>query len=248
MIEELEINYDYILNVNDTLYNSINSNGYVTYVYYREDTLTKKVYHRPSENSPEKLLYDFSLQEGDSINYPYFGQPRWFKIDSVINNEIFGVTRKIWYLRSPNNTSYPVWIEGIGSLSIIFHPIEEPSLDWMFFGLITCCYHDDNLIYQSYYGATYGCSFELLDIADLTNNLKVRIYPNPITNKSIIDISNLNNRTATVSIYNIIGNNIINFQTTQNTIQLNNFIIKQGIYFVNIQINNYSLTKKIIKL
>ena len=112
--EQLEVDYDNILNVNHTIYHFLYS-----YYYIREDTITKKVYTRSNENSPEKLLYDISLQEGDSVCYFGYGT-HWFYIDSLRTINLYDIERKIWHLKSKNQYKgeyvYPTWIEGIGSL------------------------------------------------------------------------------------------------------------------------------------
>lgn len=76
--------------------------------YFREDTISQKVYFKQSFLSPEELLFDFSLQIGDTL-FPRPACP-FLIVDSVgstnLNN---GSSAKIIYL---NSGEY--MIEGIG--------------------------------------------------------------------------------------------------------------------------------------
>ena len=240
-VEELSINYENnILNVNDTLYYTISANGYSSYGYYREDTLTKKIYERWDENNPEEILYDFSLQEGDSIGYRGSGV-HWYYIDSLRNINIFDVDRKIWYLKSKNQYNqeyvYPIWIEGIGSTCSIIYPSAEPTLDWMLLGLTTCVFQDDNLIFQSNYGALYGYSFEYVDINEISEN-NISFYPNPITNISVLKFLNKNNELFFLEIYDITGKLVYRDEINSNQFQISKCNFLNGIYLYQLKTNN----------
>jgi hypothetical protein len=109
-------------------------------VYLREDTSTRKVYikHMSYLLPGESLLYDFSLNAGDSVILRGPTHPLGFSdytyVDSVSYLTIQGVLRKVLYLRLHPNISYtypnfinhhPInsfnnfgpltWIEGIGT-------------------------------------------------------------------------------------------------------------------------------------
>jgi Secretion system C-terminal sorting domain len=174
----------------------------------------------------------------------------WYFIDSVKNEIIFHKERSVFYI----NNHYPnapnvIWIEGIGSLAGLLYPEMPPSLDWLFSGgHLTCCYDNDTLIYQSEYGELYGCSFEYLDIGELSNKPNIRIYPNPINDNSVIDLSELNNQKVIITVYDAFGRLFSKMQTNKSLIEFNELNLKSEIYFINIQTENKSITKKIIKL
>ena len=114
------------------------------------------------------LIYDFSLQQGDSIRFYSY----WYYVDSIKNEIIFNKGKNVFYI----NNHYPnapniIWIEGIGSLAGPPYSAHPPSFDWMSRGHLTCYYDSDTLIYQSDYGELYGCSFEYLDIGELDTEL-----------------------------------------------------------------------------
>jgi len=234
-VEELREHYDDILNVNDTLYYDVGGYG-----YYREDTLTKKIYERWGEEYPEFILYDFSLQEGDSIGYNWSGI-HWFYIDSLRNINIFDIDRKIWYFKSKNQYNqeyvYPIWIEGIGSLAGIMYPASEASLEWGWNGLITCIFYNDNLIFQSNYGEMYGCSFEYVDINEISEN-NISFYPNPITNVSVLKFLNKNNELFFLEIYDITGELVYRDEINSNQFQISKCNFLNGIYLYQLKTNN----------
>ena len=99
--------------------------------FIREDTTTQKVWFREDGSSPELLMYDFSLIQGDSVllTFPNYisGDPYpsgWYFTDSVITRIVSAGPRKFYYLSNPaspinvwdnGNRFYLVWIEGTGS-------------------------------------------------------------------------------------------------------------------------------------
>ncbi|MEQ8909500.1 MAG: hypothetical protein RIC95_09935 [Vicingaceae bacterium] len=87
----------------------------------REDIGAKKVYFMPPNQNVEELLYDFSLQVGDSLKgYLEGGQnPTIVAIDSVLVGNSY---RKRWMIDT--NKFYPTYIiEGIGSTFGLLHQI-----------------------------------------------------------------------------------------------------------------------------
>ena len=147
---------------NDTLYYTLNECVGCASKYLREDTTAKKVYYSGyypgAETGGEGLLYDFSMEVGDSIllNDGYYHLLE----DKQIEN-IFGVERFVYYLSWYEEMGYIIWIEGIGSLAGIFENDESPSLMGMGTTELNCSYHNDLLIYQSNSSSIYGCNFEI---------------------------------------------------------------------------------------
>jgi Secretion system C-terminal sorting domain len=239
-----EIDYENnVCNINDTLYYLLSGYG-----YYREDTLTKKVYKRDCYNPqyPEMLIYDFSLNDGDSTYLP--SSYLWLYVDSIKTETFFEKERRIFYLTNKEwDNAHPVWIEGVGSLAGLPYPQYPPEIYWLAKGELTCCYDNDTLVYQSEYGELYGCSFEYLSINEFAIDNEIRIFPNPIDETTVIQINDKNIADIEVVIYDVLGNIVSQTTTNQRVIPLNTDL-QQGIYFVNITFNNYSITKKIIKL
>jgi len=97
--------------------------------YYRVEG--EQVYWRTDDcNEPEGVLYDFSLEEGDSIyclsplNYVDGEQTNmaWYQVAYVTDWDFGGTIRKALYLNMQvdNSQSYlTIWVEGIGDIN---HP------------------------------------------------------------------------------------------------------------------------------
>jgi hypothetical protein len=108
----------YNLNTGGILYNFKSLVGYM-----REDTVAKKIYFKETLIQPEALLYDFSLNVGDSVQYSFPNnntQDGYYRADSIIVKNTRGGPRKHFYMRKHVNNPMPqalyyVFIEGIGS-------------------------------------------------------------------------------------------------------------------------------------
>jgi hypothetical protein len=90
--------------------------------YLREDTASRKIYFMDHQSGPETVLYDFSMQVGDSISLDFvnqgYYQNGYFTVDSIGLISIPAGTRRIFFLNNhgiPWPTFYPLeWIEGVG--------------------------------------------------------------------------------------------------------------------------------------
>lgn len=100
----------------------------------REDTVTRKVYFIQYCNTTEELLYDFSMQLGDSINYTFaysssYMMSGWYKVDSIVlKHDYRNYYRKHFFLSNRLNGT-PIsggpratleMIEGVGNT---YHPL-----------------------------------------------------------------------------------------------------------------------------
>jgi hypothetical protein len=111
------------------------------YSLLREDTLTQQVYLLRAGDTTEHVIYDFSLNAGDSIwldfQYQGFGllMSGWWYIDSTNVYTIAAGPRKALYLSNPNNPMhngnqirYLQWIESVGcNLSPLY--LDENTAD-----------------------------------------------------------------------------------------------------------------------
>lgn len=100
---------------------------------FREDG--RKVFARSSETEEETMLYDFSLEVGETYHHPFYGDFKVTKVgDIVVNDEHLKTI-------SFNGSEEPDWIEGIGSLnSLIWEPVVLPG---MFFEKIAYVNYSD---------------------------------------------------------------------------------------------------------
>ncbi len=149
----------------DTLYNGFHYNILDGFHYQsgafwlREDSLDQKVYIALWLNSrtPEEyLLYDFALEAGDSILMqnpisPFPANNGYYRCDSVVGRTLLDglVHRHYYFSASSGNTTIeqPIWVEGIGSLTMVNAPGGSPSYQGA--GQYSCVFKENSgLIYQ----------------------------------------------------------------------------------------------------
>tara|TARA_B110000858_G_scaffold94537_1_gene108956 strand:- start:193 stop:723 length:531 start_codon:yes stop_codon:yes gene_type:complete len=102
----------------------------------------------------EVLLYDFDLQKGDSINIsnpisPFITNPGYYVVDSLELLQLQdGLYYEVFYLSSlsQNINESAIWVEGIGSLSLINAPGGTPEVSGP--GKLSCYFKSGNLVYS----------------------------------------------------------------------------------------------------
>lgn len=138
--------------------------------YLREDTAARKVYFMDNQLSPEILLYDFSMQPGDSIYYDFYNlsgyyDSAYYTLDSIVTINQAAGPRRVFFLSNHSLTwpmQYPMeWIESVGHPG---HPVftHSANMGWggLFMGacwpdylirdyyqIITCFEHDSQKVF-----------------------------------------------------------------------------------------------------
>jgi len=243
--------WNYCVNGNDTLINSINYIKLeicVTDEYYgalRDDN--GKVYFVPVDSTNEFLIYDFTVEEGDII------PEVWYKVD--FSSEIYSVGtnilvsnidsiligseyRKTVYL-DLDYADGSFWIEGIGNSKGLLRGLWE-NLNLSSFHLdIECMSVNDTTYYPHY--AQKKC-FIGLDIEE-KEEMNVEIYPNPITDGFVkISFTNIN-EPLNYYITNLNGQIVSEGFVTNQAIELD---LPSGFYLLNINTQKSKTVKKII--
>jgi hypothetical protein len=146
----------------------------------RQDTLLKKVFIIPPADTIEQLLYDFSLQVGDSIQgYLEFNHfhNQVVAIDSIL---VGGNYRKRWVI---GICPYFNLIDGIGSSYGLIgfpHCGGEDNID------LTCFSQNNSTLYPS--GAS-NCNL-ILNNNNISDNNLLMFYPNPFHSNCTIHLCN----------------------------------------------------------
>lgn len=125
---------------------------------FREELANQKVflsYPAGTKGNEEVLLYDFSLSPGDTFGMnnpitPFPSDGGVFTLDSIVPKMLLdGLNHRFFYFSpAPGNTNsqQPIWVEGIGSLSLINAPGGTP--DVLGAGKISCFFDNGNLVYS----------------------------------------------------------------------------------------------------
>ena len=196
---------------------------------FREDTLQKKVFWLI--NNQEELLYDFSLNVGDtakvvsSFGMPYPGCSFEMIVDSINYLDYNGVLRKTFYFNTYYYNSPERWIEGIGNL---FGIIENKVM------VCTADYVPDLLCYKEngnlkYINPTYNsCYLNSVNINE--NNIGFNCGPNPSNGQLKLTFDNA--LLYSVDIINIKGEPIYSFQGEYSSLNIE--LKERGIYFLRV--------------
>lgn len=248
--------------------------GYQSNAFIREDTSEGKVYafvaDYPSYDTTEQLLYDYTLQFGDTF-VSKFTRHVVSGIDSVvINNTI----HKVWYLScigpfgQYNFVDYKV-IEGLGCTNAPLYPsypyfFEECIFEICFnnnggnpvFGNAIDTFHWQYYPYfwfgTVYYDNVTSCAEDFnVAVHNVSGNAtETLVFPNPITSSSKIilpgEISS-----GTLWITNQLGQLIQQREITrQKEINIGDAILQPGLYYYHIydNINQVSLKGKFVRI
>ncbi|MDL2262869.1 T9SS type A sorting domain-containing protein [Bacteroidales bacterium OttesenSCG-928-I21] len=238
--------------INDTVYKKLyetrsEANSFVSENWnlsynelWREDIEAKQVWQR--KNQREVLIYDFSLNVGDTIDFHYHGEDITILIDSIgfitMND---GDERRVFHLGYDMMTGmYECIIEGIGSnlgiTDAYTRALVGETTD------LLCFKENQDLIFiNSYYNTCYRKSSTTnVDTQYFGNNFE--IYPNPV--ESTIYLQSENNNIKSVSLINIGGQILKEFYTNISKIDVTD--LPAGVYLLKVYYDNTYVTKKIV--
>ncbi|WP_430403427.1 T9SS type A sorting domain-containing protein [Fluviicola sp.] len=136
----------------------------------------------------EFLLYDFAKNEGDTMelfnpNSPFIVDPGFFQLDSIRLRplEDGNSYRHFYWSPTPGNTTYnayPVWVEGVGSLSLINAAGAEPDFNGV--GQLNCFFKNNDGFYVNLDSIVSCEPVHLLGVSEFKNS-EWDIYPNPLS-------------------------------------------------------------------
>ena len=224
-----------------------NEEGDIIHTSLREDETERKVF--TNWGGGDVLLYDFSLEVGDSF-YMEVNAHIWYDVIAIENIETNVGIRKAWFLSGSDGDFLPVWIEGIGSMAGVLTPDQQPNLNWWWFPELLCYENESVLEYKSINGVNLGCELESIGVTELNNKLQISVFPNPTTGALSIN-SQINNLKTDIIITNLLGEKCYKNKISINkSTSIDISFLPKGIYLLSI-VNKQQeriLTKKIIKL
>lgn len=253
---ELGLHYKWIEQGVDVIIGSFTYKKYIdvdnkTEILAREDIATKRVYRRI--NNVDVLLYDFSLEVGDTVT---LGNGKSYKVYQTGKYIVNGGLTKVLGLYDPTNPNAPSegWVEGIGGGKhpfIHYYELDVESVRTFYTYDVACCYKN-NVLFSSYElrngWPRTTCPDNKLSTENYNlANQKFTIYPNPFSTEAKLI---LNDSFANVSleIYTLLGEKVRQIENLNS----NEVIIKKenlvdGIYLFVLKQNEKILqTKKVI--
>ncbi len=209
------------------------------YGYLREDTASRKVYFVDNVFSPEVLIYDFSLVQGDTLSLNFQTNGGYYAngvytVDSVVAKPVYAGIRKHFYLSHPSLSSHQLeWVEGVGHRADLVYLYSSNSLSFGFYmqcggfpydftQLLTCFNHAqkiymDSCAYQT--ALTNGCLlvvdscnyWNICTGIEEANGLihSLMAYPNPATVNATLTINATVKTSASVSVLSLDGKQVL---------------------------------------
>ncbi len=203
----------------------------------RQDIINRKVYFVPPSSNTEQLLYDFTMQVGDTVRG--YTEPITMQTDTVqsIDSVLVGNSyRKRWNI----NTCYNIhFIEGIGSTYGLTERSPGCITDLADYS-ITCFQQNGQTLYPN---TTTNCQLITSVNSKDEISLQVNVYPNPSNGLFTVDLDQL---IKEIQLTDLLGNIILQ-QRTNNQTKFNIENLKSGTYILTlIDKDNRTTNRKII--
>ncbi len=201
----------------------------------RDDSIADKAFFVYAGTSIDSLLFDYHLMPGDTVRgipgQTYYSPKTVHSVDSVL---IDGSYRRRWNLDSVNLYgtfyAYPYIIEGIGSSSGLIDVICDYHNDFTDRYLV-CVTTESSLLFESGYVSEMGCEPIVESVPDLSEEAKMRAFPNPFSQSTTITTSVFLNN-ATLMLFDAQGNRVEvigHISGTSVVLERNN--LSDGLYF-----------------
>jgi hypothetical protein len=231
--------YKKYFRVSDTSINPVSSQ---LFAIVRQDIPAKKVYAIQSGTNSEKLIYDFSLNTGDSVSVytfeNFFSGSHKLKVCSKDSLLVNGAYRKRIALISYSGScpGYPFteyWIEGIGSSYGIFNSgIGDVYVTDVCYPELLCHKKNGTLEYinPAYNSCFHTCTGTGLKSPDLQHSLP-DVSPNPAT-----EFLKINNDAELCEISDVSGRVLRSECPDNGVIKLTG--LEKGVYLIRLLKNN----------
>ena len=219
-----------------------NCTPYINSGYYgaiREDTSNRKVFYVPPFAISEQLLYDFTMQVGDTVKGFLasftFPPDTVQSIDSVLVGSDY---RKRWILSSCYDIHL---IEGIGSTYGLIQLSPGCITDLPGYTL-TCFTQNGMALYPD---TVTNCTL-ITDVENMNSEkYSVTIYPNPFSD--MLNLTIYNKEFSEIILYDIASRKLLQ-QKFVNSVSLNTEQLAKGIYLYEVRCENRLCKKgKLVK-
>ncbi len=212
----------------------MNSDMPCTAGYLREDTATQKVYFIDNQLNPELLLYDFSMQVGDSMPISFYpGQyvSGMYTLDSITTFPIGPGLRRAFHLNchSVSWSTTVTWVESVGQLNDVLYPYFNnmnsggyftscPGNQHQFEQFLICFSHGSRIFLdscsqsvaasmpiQTYYVDSCNYSSFIGSVDDKTALFTATLSPNPATDLTVLQLELKKSTRLDVQVFDITG-------------------------------------------
>ena len=236
------------VNFNDTLYYPVEQYSYcgekltpLIVAYMREDS--GKWYQRLSENETEQLLFDFTLEVGNSVSLnECYGTVEGYEtlwvtgIEDIVMYD--GTTRRKWTLEYDISSFYygnvEYWIEGIGNMYIgIISGLSHTCIDLN--TNLHCFFEQEERIFpDNEFPFGIDCCSPV-GIEESTFNETILLFPNPANSKLNLQSSMT---ISAIEISDLFGRIMFRLQANAKFSVLNVEWLAKGCYVLSVTMDN----------
>jgi len=204
--------------------------------FMREDA-DKRVWLRMDSEEDEFLMYDYSIDVGDSVFVGIY-EPVYLLLDSISEITINQTERKKYWFSCNMMPEYrETWIEGIGSnKGICWSGSAFVVGGWY---RLLCMSENGELMYMN---PNYESCYLKTDINEIEKS-SLKVFPNPAKNTLIIE-NKENVKIKSISLLNVKGQIIKQFEINNTQLDISN--ISSGYYILKISHENGVFTQKLI--
>lgn len=199
----------------------------------------KRIYYYDAAAHVERLLYDFTVAVGDTINDPSNGTAVGIvdHIDSVMISGAYHKRFNFHMLTSSSTLVGGTWIEGIGNSSLgglLGNPIMQPTCDCAI--NTACAQKSSDYDYHNPQYSALDCEGVLLrTVICYGDPRSVSVYPNPVRGESVIELGGNVNYNK-VNVYDMQGKCVQTIVVNaENRVPLNRVDYAPGLYLYRVQ-------------
>ena len=206
----------------------------------RQDTLNKKIYVVLTDSTTEHILYDFSLQVGDTNNSVLhtlgsncfgYNTETVYLIDTI---QVNGNDHRVFHFQGSCTGNGVSYIEGIGSDFGLLFPNRMDEIE----SHLSCL----NVNSQTYYPYSTANCVLTNAIDELEVNLAIDIFPNPASDLLTISIPE-NSLETKGFIFDQTGKEVLRINLFGGENQLDIKELENGMYIVKIDHQNIKWIK-----
>ena len=156
--------------------------GWTVTGYIRE-TASGRVFYKSGPTIAEQLIYDFSLQTGDTATF--WGDPyTHYRLDSITQTTLLtGEIRRKFNLSPTGFNCIDHWIEGAGSLLGV---VEPASCMWVGGTSELLCFTENDTL--KYFNPGFSTCYISTGIDPPAASNKFNVFQDPLTKKLVISI------------------------------------------------------------
>jgi hypothetical protein len=216
----------------DTTFNPSTANYFLA---MREDAFKKIWVRRPSDTA-DVILYDFSLNVGDTFCFDYAMPGVCSTVDAIDSVMVDGSYRRTITITASETQ---IWMVGIGNMWGLFDIMYTGNI----YTHIRCHSQNGSLIY-AYPGWTTECHCD--NSASIDENMRgsFSVSPNPFHDKIEIESAEM---IEEIIIFDLAGKLVLRIdKPLTNTIDLGD--LENGMFFVTVKTESGFFSEKIVKL